>query len=332
VRPFVLAASPRRPAPRAWLALAVSLSLLPACHAAADQPPDGSDGSLGEGRSLSSAVGLQLVAEKKLSKLLPKKDSYEASGVVASGGILYVASDNTTAVAAIDTSLGDGTLGPGGSAESQYEAITATDDGRFFTMIESVAESDPRAEVAELDSSTALLGQALTDATFEHVNKGFEGLAWLRVAGTEYLLALCENNACKDDDSPVGEGRLKLLSKVDGVWVTEATLKLPESVAFLNYSDLALRQNSDGSFTAAVVSRKSSALWLGTLTPSPWSLSGPGAFYFFPRTEDGVVQYCSVEGVTFLGPTIIAAVSDKSDGSAPCTDEEQSIHIFELPQ
>jgi hypothetical protein len=28
----------------------------------------------------------------------------------------------------------------------------------------------------------------------------------------------------------------------------------------------------------------------------------------------------------------LAVVSDKSDGSAPCTDEEESIHIFELPQ
>lgn len=317
--------------PRARLAVAASLLLLPACHAEADQPTEASDGSAEEGRSLTSALRLQLVAEKKLSKLLPKQDSYEASGVVASDGVLYVASDNMTAVAAIDTSLDDGKLGPGGAAESQYEAITATDDGRFFTMIESVAQNDARAEVRELDSSTAPLGQAFTDVTFEHVNKGFEGLAWLRINGTEYLLALCENNNCKDDDSPAGEGRVKLLSLVNGVWATRATLKLPESVAFLNYSDLAVRDKGDGTFVAAVVSRKSSAVWVGTLSTSAWEFGGPSTFYVFPRSDEGEVQYCSVEGITFLGPTIVAAVSDKSDGSAPCTDEEQSIHVFQLP-
>ena len=312
--------------------MAAFLLFLPACRSATDDPVASSDASVPDGRSLASAKTLELVAEKKLSKLLRKEDSYEASGIVASGGMLYVASDNSTVVAAIDTSLGDGALGPGDASESQYEAITATDDGRFFAMIETVSETDARAELAELDSSTVLLEQSFTDTTFEHVNKGFEGLAWLRIAGTEYLLALCENNNCKDDDSAVGKGRVKLLAKVDGVWATQASLKLPESVAFLNYSDLALQDNGDGSFTAAIVSHKSSALWLGTLSTSPWAFSGPSTFYVFPRTEQGVVQYCSIEGVTFLGPSVVAAVSDKSDGSAPCTDEEESIHIFKLPQ
>lgn len=317
---------------RAWhFGLAATLYAVSACQASTNET-ESNDASVADGRSLTSALGLQLVAEKKLAKLLPKRDSYEASGIVASSGTLYVASDNLTAIAAIDTSLGDGSLGPGDATESQYEAITATDDGRFFAMIETVSETDARAEIAELDSNTALLGQAFTDTTFEHVNKGFEGVAWLRVSGNEYLLALCENNNCKDDDSPAGEGRLKLLAKVDGVWATQASLKLPESVAFLNYSDLALRDDGEGNFTAAVVSHKSSALWLGKLETSPWSLGGPSTFYVFPRTEDGAVQYCSVEGITFLGPTVLAAVSDKGDGSAPCTDKEESIHIFQLPQ
>ncbi|MEO6598668.1 MAG: hypothetical protein ABIQ16_02265 [Polyangiaceae bacterium] len=311
--------------------MAATLLLIPACNAATDAV-ETSDAGVADGRTLASALNLQLVAEKKLSKLLPKRDSYEASGIAASGGMLYVASDNLTTIAAIDTSLNHGTLGPGGATESQYEALTATDDGRFFAMIENVSETDARAEVAEFDSSTALVGQAFTDMTFQHVNKGFEGVAWLRVAGTEYLLALCENNNCKDDDSPVGEGRVKLLAKASGVWETQASLKVPESVAFLNYSDLALRDNGDGSFTAANVSHQSSALWLGRLSTSPWGLSGPSTFYVFPRTEDGVVQYCSIEGVTFLGSTVLSAVSDKSDGSAPCTDKEESVHIFQLPQ
>ena len=321
------------PAPCAWqLGVAATLLLLPACHGAAGDPVESADAGVADGRTLESAIRLQLVSEKKLSKLLPKKDVYEASGVVASGGELYVASDNLLEIAAIDTALGAGRLGPGDDSESQYEAITATDDGRFFAMIESASATDARSAIAELDSNTALVSQAFTDMTFDHLNKGFEGVAWLRVASTEFLLALCENNSCKDDDSPVGEGRVKVLSLVDGVWATQASLKLPESVAFLNYSDLAIRDNGDGSFTAAVVSHKSSALWLGKLTTSPWALTGPSTFYVFPRSAEGTVQYCSVEGITFLGPSVLAAVSDKSDGSAPCTDEEESIHIFQLPQ
>ena len=276
---------------------------------------------------------LQLVAEKKLSKLLPTKevDHYEASGVTASGGMLYVASDNLTNIAAIDTSLNKGKLGPGEAVNSQYEALTNTDDGRFFAMIEP-ASDDGAAEVAELGADTAFAGQSVTDVTFKHANKGFEGAAWLRVSGKEYLLALCENNDCKDDDSTPGEGRVRLLSSVAGVWTSQKTLKLPESAGFLNYSDIALQSNGDGKYAVLVVSRKSSMLWLGTLSTSDWAFSGPSTFYTFPRDAEGAVQYCSVEGVTFLGPSVLAAVSDKSDGSKPCTDQEESIHIFQMPQ
>ena len=312
----------------------VLAAVLSACGSKSDGTAPSLDSGVADGKSLSSAISLQLVAEKKLSKLLPTKavDHYEASGLVASGGTLYVASDNLTQIAAITTSLDDGELGPGDATESQYEAITATDDGRFFAMVETVSETDLRAKVAELGSDTAFVSDAFTDTTFEHLNKGFEGVAWLRVFGSEYLLALCENNNCKDDDSPPGEGRAKLLTKVDGVWTTQVSLKVPEAAAFLNYSDLALRDNGDGTYVAAIVSRKSSALWRGTLTTSPWAFVGPSTFYVFPRTDEGTVQYCSVEGITFLGPSVLGVVSDKSDTGAPCSDKEESIHIFQVPQ
>jgi hypothetical protein len=318
---------------RSLALLALAVTLLPACQS--DEAPANPevDSGVADGSSVSRALTVQLVAEKKLSKLLPTKDvdHYEASGIVASGGMLYVVSDNLTNVAAIDTSLSDGKLGPGEAINSQYEAITASDDGRFFAMIEPTVD-DGSAEVAELGTDTALVGRSMTDATFKHANKGFEGAAWLRVSGKEYLLASCENNDCKDDDSPPGEGRVRLLSLVNGVWTNQKTLKLPESVAFLNYSDIALRSNGDGKYAVLIVSRKSSLLWLGTLSTSDWTFTGASTFYTFPHDADGAVQYCSVEGVTFLGPTVVAAVSDKSDGGKPCTDEEESIHIFQLPQ
>ncbi|HKO51815.1 MAG TPA: hypothetical protein VJV79_29095 [Polyangiaceae bacterium] len=314
-------------------AVFLAVALLPACQADDSSSP-GADSGVQDGSSLAQALTLQLASEKKLSKLLPPKevDHYEASGIVASGGMLYMASDNLTRIAAIDTSLNSGELGPGEVTNSQYEGITVSADGRFFTIIENGSSADGRPEVAELDADTAFVSQSQTDAVFEHPNNAFEGVAWLSVSGKEYLLALCENNNCNDADSPPGEGRARLLSWVDGVWITEATLKLPKSAAFLNYSDLSLRSNGDGTYAALVVSRKSSALWLGTLSTSTWTFAGPSTFYTFPRTAQGAVQYCSVEGVTFLGPNLLAAVSDKTDDGKPCTEKAESIHIFQMPQ
>ncbi len=315
-------------------ALAASV-LLPACSDKPDEPGATPESSAKAGSSLTLPLGLELVAERKMAKLFSDKTiaHYEASGVTASSGALYVASDNTTRIGRIDTSLDDGTLGPGDGSDSQYEAITATDDGRFYAMIETASADDPRAKVVELSSSLAIVSEAFTDVSFKHVNKGFEGVAWLRGAETEYLLALCENNDCKDDDSAPGQGRLKQLSLVNGVWVTQSTLKLPSTVAFLNFSDLALTQNANGTFTLAVVSHKTSALWLGTLSApasgAAWAVTGPGTFYVFPRADDGTIRYCSVEGITFLGPGVFAVVSDKADGSTACRDEEESVHIFQ---
>jgi len=317
---------------RASCAISVFATLLTACQASDDAAATSdSDAGVADGTSLTRALTLPLVAEKKLTKLLPTKqvDHYEASGVVASGGMLYVAFDNLTNIAAIDTSLGKGTLGPGEAVDSQYEAITASTDGRFFAMVEATTAT---AEVAEFDAATAFVEQRATNVTFPHANKGFEGAAWLQVGDAEYLLALCENNNCKDDDTAPGKGRAQLLLREGDVWVSMRTLKLPESAAFLDYSDIALQSNGDGTYAAAVVSHKSSALWLGTLSTSSWAFTASNTFYVFPRTKDGAVQYCSVEGVTFLGPNVIAVASDKSDGNEPCTDEEESIHIFQMPQ
>jgi hypothetical protein len=309
-------------------------ALLCGCSAKDAPSTPGNDAGSPDGSTLGKALTLSLVTEKQLSKLLPTKDvdHYEASGIVASNGVLYVASDNLTRIAAIDTSLDEGKLGPGLATDSQYEAITATDDGRFFAMIETATIATDPAAVAELDADTAFIRQTETDVIFEHPNKGFEGAAWLRASGKEYLLALCENNNCKDDESPAGEGRVQLLAWDDGVWTVQQRLKLPEAAAFVNYSDLALTSNGDGSYLAAVVSRKSSALWLGTLSTSPWGFSGPSTLYTFPRSADGAIKYCSIEGITFLGRNVLAAVSDKSDGGKACADEEESIHIFRVPQ
>jgi hypothetical protein len=281
--------------------------------------------------TLATALELQLVQEKKIEKLLSNAlDRYEASGVTVAGGQLYVVFDGATAIAAVDTALSKGMLGPGNSTPSQYEAISATDDGRFYVMVETFSKDDTRGQVVALDSSTAVVSAAFTNTSFPDYNQGFEGAAWLRASGTEYLLALCANNACGDEEVDPGQGRVQLLALENGTWVTRLVLPLPSSVTFENYSDLALLDNGDGSYRAAVLSRKSSALWIGTLTTEPWMFAGPGEFYSFPLS-DGDERYCSLEGITFLGPRSLALVSDSSDGGKPCNTEEESIHLFQVP-
>ena len=141
---------------RIWPAFA----LLAACSSTTDgeSPPVP---SLADGKTPESAFPLALVSEKKVSKLLPNGslDDYEASGIVAYSGSLYVVFDNSTQVAAFDTSLSKGTLGPGAAVDSQYEGITATDDGRFYAVVEVVSEADPRAAVAELAPDTSFVSQ-----------------------------------------------------------------------------------------------------------------------------------------------------------------------------
>jgi hypothetical protein len=309
-------------------------AVLGACGASEPAPEPTPAPSVGDGKTPATSFALELVNGKKLSKIFPKgaQGDYEASGVVAQSGSLYTVFDNATHVGVIDTSLSKGTLGPGEAIESQYEGITTTDDGRFYAVVEVVSEADPRAAIAELSSDTAFVSQSFTDVSFEHLNKGLEGIAWLRVDGSEYLLGLCQNNDCKNDDTKPGKGRIVVLRSEAGAWVTEATLKLPTAAAFLDYSDVALRPLENGSFALAVASHRSSALWLGTLSTAPWAIGESGTFYSFPRDDSGQVRYCSVEGITFLGPSLVAAVSDRSDGSKPCSDTEESIHVFRLPQ
>jgi len=304
--------------------------LFTGCSPAKDAPDDGANTP---GSSLASALELRLVAEKKLSKLLPgdELNHFEASGIATSNGQLFVALDDATKLGIVETSLDAGKLGPGDVVNSQYEAVTATDDGRLFVMVESSSDTDTRAQVVELDASGAFVSQAYADVTFVHPNKGFEGTAWLRVANAEYLLGLCENNACKDDDTTPGEGRLKLLSFDGNAWSTRATIRLPEAVAFLDYSDLGIFQTAPDTYTVAIVSHKSAALWLGTLNARSLAFSGSGTFYGFPSNPDGELRYCSLEGVSFLGPRVLAFASDRSDGSANCDDESESVHLFQLP-
>jgi hypothetical protein len=53
-------------------------------------------------------------------------------------------------------------------------------------------------------------------------------------------------------------------------------LRLPLTVSFKDYSDLALLPNYDGTYQVAVTSQESKALWIGRLSGTSWSFLDDG--------------------------------------------------------
>jgi hypothetical protein len=103
---------------------------------------------------------------------------------------------------------------------------------------------------------------------------------------------------------------------------------LPRSVKFEDYSALAIRGSR-----IAVVSQRTSRLWLGSIRFRDWSIAGRGRIYDFPRTRKGKSKYCTVEGLSFITPWTLVMVSDlaKKHHPARCAKHDQSIHVFRIP-
>jgi hypothetical protein len=111
-------------------------------------------------------------------------------------------------------------------------------------------------------------------------------------------------------------------------WDRVAKIRLPETVLFVDYSGIAL----DGD-RIAVVSQVSSALWVGSLSPSGWQVTGAGTSYALPRHPDGGILYGTAEGVSWVAPDQVVMVSDKAkpEQDRRCRAKDQSIHIFRIP-
>jgi hypothetical protein len=277
----------------------------------------------------SGASKLELVREQKLSTLIASPLAHlEASGVTRLGDALYVVFDNTEQIGVVDLGLTNGSLLPGAPVDSQYEGIA--NDGASRLWVVEEMDGDKRARIFATDPSASGVTSEATDVAFSG-KKGIEGIAWVATASGEYLLAQCEGNFCADDDTKPGNGRIFVLRVDGGAWTTQARLDVPAAALFADYSDLALRARGDGSYTVAIVSQESSALWIGTLSTSPWALYGPGAVYAFPRDANGDVAYCTIEGVSFLDATTLVMVSDKAGDGDACAAKSEAIHVFTVP-
>ena len=283
---------------------------------------------------------LQLVKERKLADLItPPQDGavFEASGVIVTGAYAFAVLDNVRRVARIATHLrlqsaDHGWVGANKPGEG-YEAITYDRAaGRFYLMIEAQKHPDGtfKSAIEEFDDRWRFRGRGWVNFPFEKRNTGFEGLASLELRGRHYLLALCEGNKCRNSRKKRkrGQGRIHVLERHGLVWQPTARIKLPPSVAFRDFSGMALRGDR-----LAVVSQESSRMWVGRLRPSTWTITGPGRVYDFPRTNKGKRLYCTIEGISWLSPRTFVAVSDLRKKRHPKRSRrtDQSIHVFRVP-
>jgi hypothetical protein len=281
---------------------------------------------------------IRLIRERKLAELLSPRHGtvLEASGVIAKDNEFFVVFDNTRRAARVGADLlPEGAHRWMGAARpgEGYEGITySAERQRFYLLIEAEKHQDGtyKAVVEEYDEDWHYRGRRWIDFPFEKRNTGFEGVAALRWRDHDYLLALCEGNACRSGKkgSKPGKGRIHVLRYKNRMWQPVARIALPRRAKFKDYSGLAIRGDR-----IAVVSQESSRLWTGRLNRDTWTVIGSGRTYDFPRTKKGKKLYCTVEGVSWLTPATIVTVSDlsKKKHSGRCQRTDQSIHIFRLP-
>jgi hypothetical protein len=284
---------------------------------------------------------LVLEREAKLASLFPGAEErrLEASGVLAADGGFYVIFDNAPDIGWVEAGLSPGAaghrlIGQRRGRRSGFEDIAHdAAGGHFYVLIEAQARGRGfMAEVQEYDQGLGYLGRAWLDFPLEGANKGLEGLTFLRRRDRAYLLGLCEGNRCKDGEEGrrPGGGRIQVFERGGGDWERAATIRLPASLPFTDFSSLAMAEDR-----LAVVSQESSALWAGRLHPSSWEVDGQGAVFEFPTDPRGRTLYCNVEGVSWMSADQVVVVSDRAKRGGRqderCRAKDQSIHVFTIP-
>jgi hypothetical protein len=284
---------------------------------------------------------LVLEREAKLASLLPPAAGrrLEASGVLAGEDCFYVVFDNGPDIGRVAAELSAGAPGNGlirqdrgrraGFEDIAHDAIA----GRYYVLVEAQARGRGfMAEVQEYDHEFAYLGRAWLDFPLDAPNKGLEGLTCVHRQGRTWLLGLCEGNRCRDgaDGRRPGGGRIQVFERGRRHWDHAATIRLPATLSFQDFSSLAVAGDR-----LAVLSQESSALWVGHLQPSAWDLADEGEVWAFPPDPRGRTVYCNVEGVSWIAPDRVVVVSDraKRDGRQDdrCRAKDQSIHVFTIP-
>lgn len=290
------------------------------------------------------APELVLVHQARLADLLPVAPGarLEASGVLAHDGAYYVVFDNTRDVGMLPADhaapAGNRLIGLQPRARGTrnvrgYEDI-ARDPlaGTLLLLVEAGRHQGAwMASIEEFDERFGLVSNGWLDAPLPSSNKGLEGLTWVQRGGEGFLLGLCEGNWCargRRGRTP-GGGRIPVFARGERRWPRVATVELPASLPFRDYSGLAAAADR-----LAVLSQESSALWVGRLRPGSWQVADDGQVYRFPRDRNGRSGYGAVEGVSWIGDDRVVVVSDRAKPAqhrARSSATQESIHVFDLP-
>ena len=284
---------------------------------------------------------LVLVAERKLTDFIDPPTPggvLEASGVIAKGADYYVVFDNVRRIAKIHRSLEPGSkrhswFGPKRDGEGYEDIAFSRNTRRFYLLIEGEKHPDGtyKALIDECDESAQYKRRRWVDFAFEERNTGLEGLSAVRWRGQDFLLVLCEGNRCRGGRAgrKPGGGRLQVLQCSGRRWKPVARIKLPPTAAFEDYSAVSVRGHR-----IAVLSQRSSRLWIGTLRFGDWTIADEGTTYEFPRTKNGKIKYQTLEGLCWLTDRSFVCVSDLSKPHHKKRHQktDQSIHVFKLPR
>ena len=272
---------------------------------------------------------LELIREEKLFHLLPgrtKHSRLEASGVaLVDDNTALVVFDNLNHVARIDLSLKpqpSNALLPAPSLGLGFEDIGIDErNRRVFCLVESVEDDDGllRGFVAEYDEEGRFIHCSRLPARLAKANKGFEGLEHVWRGGREYLYALYEAAP-----NP-GKACIEVFARArDGAWNPSHRIQLPKKAEFEDHAALAYRYGQ-----LAVVSQASARLWVAQIDEKARAVVLKSqAVYRFPSKS-----YGNVEGIAWLAPDTLVAVSDRKKKRQPdrCSDKDQSIHLFRIP-
>ncbi len=276
---------------------------------------------------------LELVREAKLYRLIPGKkasDALEASGVaLVDDHTALVIFDSLNEVARIDLSLRPNErnqlFGAPSIGEGFEDIAIDREKNRIFCVIETMEDTDGkyRSFVSEYDDAGRLQRVERLGTTFQSPNKGFEGIAFLREDGRDYLYAMCEGNLCTDATS--GGGRIQAFTREgDGYWTWSHELALPMTAEFEDYAGIAYDEGR-----LAVVSQASARVWTARIGVHARTIvHGSERTFRFPKKS-----YGNVEGIAWLADDMLVAVSDRMKGHQPakCAKRDQSIHVFRMP-
>jgi hypothetical protein len=266
---------------------------------------------------------LSLVFEARFANFLspPADGRFEASGVTIKGTSALVVFDNIRRVAVVPVLRASKRArwirlaGRGAGFEDIAYSPAAN---RHYLLIEAARlEGRTVAIIEEYDLRWRLVRRAPIDWTLERRNKGFEALA----SYGRRLLAMPEGGGHKNPS-------VKVLAFADGAWHVTASMQLPRSARFSDYSSIAVRGTR-----LAVLSQEDGCLWIGSFDPRRWRILGGGRRYEPPRSKKGKRRYCNLEGLAWVASDRIVAVSDRAKRGSQarrCRKHDQSIHVFRL--